>query len=158
MRAEVRDRWMAARLSHGAYSGGRESPEHYVWRTMMARCHRPSAKDFHRYGGVGIVVCDRWHSYENFIADMGPRPSSGHSLDRIDNTLGYSPRNCRWATRSVQQKNKSTTVRYTNGEFIGTPAECAAYLGISRALASYRMRAWGTYEKGVAWCQHQRVS
>lgn len=148
---------MAARLKHGAYLGGKESAEHYVWRTMMARCHRPTAKDFYRYGGRGVTVCGRWHVYENFIADMGARPSAAHSLDRIDNDLGYEPGNCRWAIGSVQQKNKSTTVLYTNGEFTGTPSECAAYLGISRALASYRMRVWGTYEKGVAWCRPPRV-
>lgn len=158
MRADTRERWMAARVKHGAYLGGKESAEHYVWRTMMARCHRPNANGFARYGGRGIVVCGRWHTYENFIADMGLRPSSAHSIDRVDNDLGYSLENCRWVTRSVQQKNKSTTVRYTNGVFVGTPAECAAYLGISRALASVRMKTWGTYEKGVAWCRHQRVS
>lgn len=148
---------MAARTKHGAYSGGKESTEHCIWRTMVARCHRSSDKDFSRYGARGIAVCERWHNYENFAADMGSRPSTKHSLDRIDNNLGYNPENCRWATGSEQQKNKSNTVRYTNGEFTGTPAECAAYLGISRALASARMKAWGTYEKGVAWCQHPRV-
>ena len=143
---------MAARVKHGAYMGGVESPEHYIWRTMVARCTRPSAKGYAHYGGRGIQVCDRWSDFQNFWGDMGPRPSKKHSLDRTNNDGPYSPDNCRWATFDVQQKNKRTTTYYTNGEFIGTPAECAAHIGISRALASYRMRAWGTYEKGVAWC------
>lgn len=143
--------WMKARTVHGAYSGGRESPEHYVWRTMLARCTNPKAKNYGQYGGRGITVCTQWLSFEGFIKDMGLRPTAAHSLDRIDNDAGYTPDNCRWATRSEQQKNKRNTRRYTNGVFVGTPAECAEYLGISRAVASYRLRAWGSFEKETSW-------
>ena len=60
MTPEQRERWMAARYKHGGYSGGKEQPEHYVWRTMIARCTNPRNKQFHYYGGRGIKVCKRW--------------------------------------------------------------------------------------------------
>ena len=152
----TRTRWMAARLKHGGYSGGKEIAEHYIWRSMVARCTNPNTKDYSSYGGRGIKVCPRWSDYLSFVCDMGNRPTPEHTLDRINTFGDYTPENCRWATPSEQQKNKRTTRRYTNGEFTGTPAECAAYLGISRSLAAFRMRAWGTYERGVQWVvQHQ---
>ena len=150
--AEKYEAWMASRTKHGGYSGGVESPEHYIWRSMHARCRNKARAEYARYGGRGITVCARWSDFASFIADIGPRPGPDYSLERIDNDGPYAPDNCQWATRSMQQKNKHNTRRYTNGVFIGTPAECAEYLGISRAVASYRMRTWGTYEKGVEWC------
>lgn len=150
MDKESYERWMAARYKHGGYMGGKELPEHYTWRTMIARCCRPTAKSYPLYGGRGITVCDRWMDYSNFLADMGKRPE-GTSLDRIDNNKGYSPDNCRWASRSEQQKNKSSTRLYTNGEFTGTLVECAAYLGMSKELAHYHWKHNKTFQRGVPW-------
>jgi hypothetical protein len=73
---------------------------------MMQRCGNPNDKSFSRYGARGIRVCERWRSFENFLADMGPRPSPTHSIDRIDNALGYEPGNCRWATAAEQNANR----------------------------------------------------
>lgn len=150
MDKEAYERWMAARYKHGGYAGGKEVPEHYTWRMMVARCHNPNHKAYSLYGGRGITVCERWLDYANFLADMGSRPK-GTSLDRIDNNKGYSPGNCRWATPSEQQKNKTKTRRYTNGEFTGTLVECAAYLGMSKELAYYHWKQNKTFERGVAW-------
>lgn len=151
MTPEQRERWLAGRTKHGAYANDGETPEHYVWRAMIARCTNPSHHAYHYYGAVGITVCKRWMDYKNFLADMGNRPSSDYSLDRIDTRKGYKPSNCRWATRSQQQKNKTTTTMYTNGTFTGTLVECAALVGISKHLAHWRFKTWGTFEKGIAW-------
>ena len=72
---------------------------------MIQRCTNQNNKYFHNYGGRGIVVCKEWRSFANFYKDMGSRPSKAHSLDRIDNNLGYSKDNCRWETKSMQGIN-----------------------------------------------------
>jgi hypothetical protein len=84
--------------------------EYLTWYQMNRRCTDPTNPRFPRYGGRGISVCERWQSFRNFYADMGPRPSPDHSLDRINNDGSYSPDNCRWVTRLVQQHNSSHTV------------------------------------------------
>lgn len=149
--------WALSKVVHGGYLGGKEIPEHYTWRTMIARCYNPNANQFNYYGAKGIYVCKRWQKYENFLADMGERPSIKHSLDRIDNTKGYSKSNCKWSTRSEQQKNKTTTRYYTNGVFTGTLVECASLIGLSKELAHWRFKNWNTFERGVVWLERQRV-
>ena len=151
MTPEQYELWMAGRTKHGGYLGGVESAEHYTWRTMRDRCIKPQHAAYKYYGAKGISICPTWENYKTFLSDMGPRPSAEHSLDRIDNTKGYSKDNCRWATRSEQQKNKSTTKWYSNGQFTGTLVECAEYLGISKELAFYRWKNWESFEKEKTW-------
>jgi len=141
-------KWMAARTKHGGYLGGKERPEHYVWRSMLARCCNANHPYYSYYGGRGIQVCAAWMQYEAFFADVGPRPSAEHSLDRIDNDGNYEPGNVRWATKSEQQRNKTTTKLYSNGHFCGTLVDCARYLGLSKELAHWRWKTWNTFEKG----------
>jgi hypothetical protein len=157
MSPEVYAAWMAARYKHGAYLANKEKPEHYVWRSMISRCTNPSNDSYHYYGGRGIKVCERWRSYENFITDMGDRPSADYSLERRDVSGDYTPENCYWTTRSVQQKNKTSTRLYTNGVFVGTLVECAAFVGISKALAYWRMKTWKTFDKGQSWVELQKA-
>lgn len=82
------------------------SSEYGIWKGMRKRCNTPNNKAYEYYGGRGIKVCKRWDKFENFLLDMGKRPSKGHTLDRINNNKGYSKTNCRWATWRVQGLNK----------------------------------------------------
>ena len=84
--------------------------EYKIYIGIKKRCYNPNSTAFNRYGGRGIKVCDRWlESFENFLEDMGDRPSKNHSIDRIDVNGDYSPENCRWADNKTQMRNRKNT-------------------------------------------------
>jgi hypothetical protein len=115
------------------------------WQNMHRRVSSPGSRSWHRYGARGITVCERWQSFENFAADMGPTFHPDLTLERIDNDGSYSPENCRWATRKEQQRNTSTSKRVTFRGHEKTTAEWSELLGIDRTtLLSRLRRGWST--------------
>jgi hypothetical protein len=86
------------------------SSEYAIWQSMKSRCINPKNASYKHYGGRGIVICEQWLKFENFIQDMGNRPSAKHSLDRINTNGNYEPTNCRWADQ-MQQAQTRTNVR-----------------------------------------------
>ena len=93
---------------HGHSIDGR-TPTYLTWQSMILRCENPKTNSYHRYGGRGISVCQRWRGhggFQNFLTDMGERPN-GRTLDRVDPDGNYTPDNCRWADNATQAKNKS---------------------------------------------------
>jgi hypothetical protein len=100
-----------------------KNKEHYLyktWQSMRQRCSNPNVKSFKNWGGRGITVCPEWDDFWVFVADMGDRPE-GHTLDRIDNDKGYSPDNCRWASRHQQSIN-SRKVKDAKGYYFNKNA------------------------------------
>ena len=90
---------------------------------MMQRCLNPAHPHYKHYGGRGITVCERWLTSANFLADMGPKPSPKHTLERKNNDLGYSPENCTWDTTTAQLNNQRRTRKITfNGRTMGLNA------------------------------------
>lgn len=86
--------------------GLNKTPEHRAWVEMRRRCTDNTRPGWKNYGGRGITVCARWKHFANFLVDMGPKPASNYSLDRIDNDGNYSPDNCRWADKKTQSRNQ----------------------------------------------------
>lgn len=104
LRADTAPRNNPARHGHTRRRGA--TPEYLSWKSMMQRCFNPKATGYDRYGACGISVCDRWRLFDNFLADMGPRPE-GRSLDRYPDKYGnYEPGNVRWATMTEQRSNR----------------------------------------------------
>jgi hypothetical protein len=129
-----------ARTKHGKY----RSPEYKAWQALIQRCTNPADKRFHHYGGRGITVCAQWlRSFDEFYADMGPRPSAKHSIDRENNNGHYQPGNCRWATKREQLLNRRGSLRI---KFLGESLPLCAWAerqGIPEVVLRQRLaRGW----------------
>lgn len=124
------------------------TPTYIVWRGMISRCFHSSASSYKRYGGRGITVCDRWLKFENFLADIGKRPT-GMSIDRIDSNGDYEPGNCRWTTSKQQANNRSNNrvIKYKDKEM--TAKEWSEFVGISYSCLMGRLRSGWSIEKAL---------
>lgn len=122
-----------------------------IWRSMLNRCHSPANEAFPRYGGRGITVDPRWHTFENFKKDMGTKPK-GMSLERLENNLGYSATNCKWATYTEQNSNRRDNVYLTmpTGDRV-TLAEAARRLGVATGSVTYGISRKGSYKGVTPW-------
>ena len=124
---------------HGHAADGKRSRTYVIWQGMIQRCHNARSKYFSRYGGVGVVVCDRWHDFANFLEDMGEVPET-LTIDRWpDNDGNYEPGNCRWATYTDQNRNRRIAV-LVDGRPI---ADQAAELGITYGALYQRFKRAG---------------
>lgn len=143
---------LAAR-THGESSRGgrgRESTEYRIRSLMISRCDNPKRPEYIYYGGRGIKVCDRWReSFENFLADMGRRPTTKHSIERINVNGNYEPSNCKWATMKEQQRNRrNNRVVIFRGETLCV-TEVAERLGMSRTALYQRLNRGLTIEEAT---------
>lgn len=131
-----RKRISKAKAKHRMYG----TPEYSAWGSMKTRCYNQAQRAYKDYGARGISVCDRWRfSFENFLEDMGLKPSPKHSIDRINNNGNYEPGNCRWVTIEVQADNKRTTRFIEIGGVRKTVAQWSRETGIGNTTLYYRL-------------------
>lgn len=118
------------------------SKECDIWQKMHDRCRNPASKDYPNYGGRGIAVCERWHTFEHFYADICPRPSPLHSLDRYPDKNGnYEPNNCRWATQTQQTRNQRKTIFIVHDGREMPLIEASELYGVPYRTLKYRIQA-----------------
>lgn len=135
--------------SYGLTHGQSRSPTYGSWAAMKDRCYREGHMAFNHYGGRGILVCERWLKFENFLEDMGVRPT-GTTLDRYPNKNGsYEPGNCRWATPKQQQRNTARNVILDHGGESKCIAEWAEYLGLKHSTLKERIRRGWSLERAL---------
>lgn len=134
-------------IEHGQARKNNWSSEYRSWLSMKARCSNPRNNEYHRYGKRGISVCERWLDFKNFIEDMGLKPGSSYSIDRINSKGNYEPGNCRWASAKEQALNSS---RCKFLEFNGSRlniADWARKTGIKHTTISFRLRSGWSIER-----------
>ena len=121
--------------THGMFG----TTEYRIWSGIMDRCTNRNSKYWDRYGGAGIGVCKQWRKFEGFYKDMGNRPSAQLSVDRIDNEKGYSPENCRWASKKEQARNRKNNKYITHDGETHCIAEWGDILGMCPKMLRTRI-------------------
>lgn len=136
------------RIAHGNAKRGLHSGAYRSWAAMKGRCNNPKNNRWPRYGGRGITICERWRKFENFLADMGPRPT-GMTLERKNNNGPYEPDNCWWATVGQQARNRRNNHTITVGDESLTLAQWQERTGMSHATLLTRLRHGWTPEQTI---------
>lgn len=127
--------------------GGSRSLTYASWISMLHRCENPQRTKYAAHGGRGVTVCRRWHKYENFLADMGPRESTALSIERRDNDKNYTPSNCYWADKKTQARNRRNSSTATHKGKTQTLAAWAEQLGKAHSTLSWRkQQGWSDIE------------
>lgn len=135
---ENRERY--GRLTHGHTTGYSQTAEYICWKSMKERCLNSHNKRFLRYGGRGITVCSRWlDSFDNFLSDMGLRPSRRHTIERNDNDGNYEPGNCRWATAKEQGRNRRNNISVIYNGKLELIIDLSIRYGIKYQTMRYRL-------------------
>jgi hypothetical protein len=124
--------------------------EYGIWFNMLRRCEDHADRRYASYGGRGIRVCERWHDFKSFLADIGRRPSPDYSLDRIDNDGNYEPSNCRWATRDQQIRNTRRSHPVTVDGVTKNLIDWARESGISHPTLYRRLASGWTPEQAIS--------
>lgn len=125
-------------------------PEYQVWAGMKNRCSDPTSQRWHRYGGRGIRVCERWlNSFENFYADMGPRPGPEYQIDRKDNDGHYEPSNCHWVTRVANANNREASRLLEFQGRVQSLSQWAREVGLDRHAIEARLSNGWTVERAL---------
>lgn len=127
----------------------RVSPEWGCWSGMRTRCTNRRSKSWARYGGRGIRVCERWGSFENFLVDMGPKPTPQHSIDRIDNEGHYEPGNCRWSLGKEQRDNRRVSRWLEARGQRHTVTDWSELTGVSRSAIRARLGLGWSVERAI---------
>jgi len=136
----ARELLAARNRKHGYAKRGETSDEWHIWAQMVQRCENPNNKNFPRYGGVGVSVCERWKKFENFISDVGLKPTPSHSLDRFPDGRGnYEPGNVRWATPKEQATNRSSVIFIEIDGRVECATEWARINGIAKQTVISRL-------------------
>jgi hypothetical protein len=123
-------------------ASGASTPEYNTWKNIKARCHNPKNKYYKWYGARDIFVCDEWkNDFGVFLSNMGRRPAPEYSIDRIDNNKGYSPDNCRWATRRQQSRNRSSSKVLEFSYMHKNQVDWASEFGLHKETLASRLKA-----------------
>jgi len=124
-------------------------PVYAAWKSMRGRCSNKNSKDWKNYGGRGITVSDEWSSFENFLRDMMPNWKQGLMLERLDNSKGYSKENCKWATRTEQNRNRRNSHLVTFNGQTKTLSEWREQVGGNRDILYVRLSRGWTIEQAL---------
>lgn len=133
------------RLKHGLASRSSDrSAEYVAWQAMRARCAATKGRDYDAYAARDIGVCERWSEFNNFLNDMGEKPTPSHSLGRINNDLGYGPGNCRWETPTQQLRNtRKSMIWKIKGEVFESCRDAAEHFSVDHRTVRYWVKTRG---------------